>query len=63
MDQGYIVTTTIKIGIVPREKKIKTWHKSLERAKQSIEIAKKFKSYKDSKFKISRPGEGLIEII
>jgi hypothetical protein len=63
MDQGYIVTTTIKIGIVPRTKKIKTWHKSLERAKQSIEFAKKREFYKNSIFKISRPGEGLIEII
>jgi hypothetical protein len=61
MDQGYIVTTQIKIGLRPR--KIKTWHKSLERAKLSIEYLKKREFYKDSKFRISRPGEGTIEII
>jgi len=63
MDQGYIVTARIKIGIVPRPKKIKTWHQNLERAKRSIEYAKKLQLYKNATFKISRPGEGLVEII
>jgi hypothetical protein len=63
MDQGYIVTTTIMVKWMLKPKKIKTWHQNLERAKRSIEYANKLQLYKNSTFKISRPGEGVVEII
>jgi hypothetical protein len=63
MDQGYIVTTTVQIGLVPKAKKIKTWHSTIERARYSIQFAKKLRLYKNSVFKISRPGEGVVETI
>lgn len=63
MDAGYIVTAHVKMGIVPRPKKIKSWHRSLESAKRSIEYSKKLQLYKNSRFEVHRPGEGLVEII